>query len=263
MNPIEIIVTQADTTPTSSTNALNKIATSSAAATTSATPRPNLELHFNALSKPPSNAKVSPTNRNHNNRRNPPNHAKNGDAITTDSSSNYNTPATSSDESKRPLLPDSPDSSSSLQLTKKIKILPSSTSNSTATASSTPSPTTNNVVPNRANPPSNFPPQYLFLCSFFLLLFVFVGSCCLLCRSNPVFVLCIVNFKAFACACGCSLAPIHPSIPYLCPRRKAEKTEEATQRCSSHHLPISTQPLTLHRINHSLHSHEIHSIRIR
>lgn len=152
MNPIEIIVTQADTTPTSSTTALNKIATSSAV-----TPRPNLELHFNALSKPPSNTKVSPSYQNHHNRRNPPNHAKNGGVITTSSSSNYNTPATSSDECKRPLLPDSPDSSSSLQLTKKIKILPSSTSSSTATASSTPSPTTTNILPNRANPPSNFP----------------------------------------------------------------------------------------------------------
>lgn len=172
MNPIEIIVTQADTTPTSSTTALNRIATSSV------TPRPNLELHFNALSKPPSNAKVSTSNQNHNNRRNPPNHAKNGAATTTSSSSNYNTPASSSDESKRPLLLDSPDSSSSVQLTKKIKILPSTASNGTATASSTPSPTTTNNVPNRANPPSNFPFYiYLLFCSFFLLLFVFVGSC--------------------------------------------------------------------------------------
>lgn len=190
MNPIEIIVTQADTTPTSSTTALNKIATSSAAATTSATPRPNLELHFNALSKPPSNAKVSPSHRSHNNRRNPPNYAKNGDTVTTDSSSNYNTPATSSDESKRPLLPDSPDSSSSLQLTKKTKILPSSTSASTATASSTPSPTTNNVLPNRANPPSNFPPYtYLSVHSFCCCSYL-VGSCCLLCRDRTMCLCC-------------------------------------------------------------------------
>lgn len=159
MDPIEIIVTQADATPTSSSTALNKIGGKSAAEVT--TPRSNLELHFNALNKPSSNAKAVHSNRN--NRRNPPNQSKN-DAGTTSSSSSYHTPATSSDESKRPLLP-APSPSSSLQLSKKIKIIPSSTSNSPATASTTPSPTTTNSVSNRPNPPSNFP-LFISLCSF-------------------------------------------------------------------------------------------------
>lgn len=156
MDSIEIIVTQPDSTPTSSSTVLNKMANSSA--NESAKPKPNLELHFNALNRPSPNAKLSQSNRN--NRRNPSNQVKNG-AGTPSSSSNYNTPTNSGDESKRPLLPTS-SSSTSLQLSKKIKISPSGTSNSTATtASSTPSPTTTNTVPNRANPLSKFFPLFI------------------------------------------------------------------------------------------------------
>lgn len=173
MDSIEIIVTHADSTPTSSSTALNKIANCSS--TEAASPKPNLELHFNALNKTSSNTKKNHSNRTI--RQNPSSQAKNG-AGTTSSSSNYITPSTSSDESKRPLLPASP-SSTSLQLSKKNRISPVATSNnSTAT---TPSPTMTNTVPIRANPPSKFFTNLLFLqTTFFSSSFLFcicVGSC--------------------------------------------------------------------------------------
>lgn len=187
MEQIEIIVTQPDVTPTSSTTALNQIA--------STKPRPNLELHFNALNDTnqatASNAKVKPSNRNGSRRNLASSDAVAAAAGNTSSSSNYNTPQTSSDESKRSLLPTSP-SSSSLQLTKKTKIVPSSAANGTATASTN----NNTLTPNRTHPPSNFPPNFsLFVLSvivlhvlfsrisfvlaifWFFIRFVFVSTC--------------------------------------------------------------------------------------
>lgn len=223
MDPIEIIVTRADSTPTSSSTALNKIANSSTAEASIS--QPNLEIHFNALNKPMPNAKLSQTIRN--NRRHQPNQPKiitavaAADGVTTSSSSNYNTPATSSsDESKRPLLPSSP-SSASLQLTKKLKILPSAkTSNATATTLNAPSKTTATSVPNRAHPPSNFP-QIYFLSSLLYLL-VFVSIVCCACLYGRIL------YNTFACVCGCSYTT--PSIhPYTCPRCEAKKKTNRTE----------------------------------
>lgn len=168
MDRVEIIVTQPDPTPTSSSTAINKIANSSDG--DASQPRSNLELHFNALNKPSPVAKLSQSNRS-NRRELLPKQSKNG-AGTTSSSSNYNTPTNSGDESKRPLLPTS-SSSTSLQLTKKIKISPAAgtTSSPATTASSTPSPTT--TVPNRTNPPSNFPP-FIFFALFTRIIFFFL-----------------------------------------------------------------------------------------
>lgn len=111
MDQIEIIVTQADSTPTSSSIALNVPATITASTQ-------NIELQFNSQSKPNMN-----NNQHIKRNRNKPQTYQ----ITSGTSINSN--FNNSDESKKPLLPSSP-SSSSLQLTKKVTIVPSSLSTS-------------------------------------------------------------------------------------------------------------------------------------
>lgn len=251
MDPIEIIVTQADATPTSSSTALNRIGNKSAVEVT--TPRSNLELHFNALNKPSSNAKAVQSNRNI--RRNPPNQAQN-DAGTTSSSSNYNTPANSSDESRRPLLP-VPSPSSSLQLTKKIKIIPSSTSNSPATASTTPSPTTTNSVSNRPNPPSNFP---LFISLFVYCPYLLVLVSCVYCADRNVFVWCVrilIQHKficmmlVYACAICKIFAPVYTCIRKE-KRNDKKEIEEAKKRAivfRENHIPTLTMDEIIHYLD--------------